>query len=60
MGGAVDDLNRKLHTTTRKLFQEAGYNCVGSRETVEVAEEIRRRTVKCLRRPGSYEIWSDY
>jgi hypothetical protein len=60
MGGAVDDLNRKLHTLTRKLFQEAGYSCVGQRETVEIAEEIRRRTMKCLRRPGNYEIWSNY
>ncbi|MFC1715183.1 hypothetical protein ACFL6S_16060, partial [Candidatus Poribacteria bacterium] len=60
MGGAVDDLNRKLHTITRKLFQQAGHNCVGQPETVEVAEEIRKRTIKCLRNPGSYEIWSNY
>ena len=60
MGGAVDNLNRKLHTLTRKLFQEAGYNCVGQRETLEIAEEIRRRATKCLRRPGDYEIWSNY
>ncbi len=60
MGGAVDDLNRELHTLTRKLFQQAGNGCIGQREAVEMAEEIRRRTIKCLRRPGSYEIWSDY
>jgi hypothetical protein len=60
MGGAVDDLVRKLHTITRKLFQQAGYNCVEKYEMVEVAEEIRKRTVKCLRNPGSYEIWSNY
>jgi hypothetical protein len=60
MGGAVDDLNRKLHTLTRKLFQEAGYSSAGQREAVKIAEEIRRRTVKCLRRPGGYEIWSSY
>ena len=60
MGGAVDALNRKLHTITRKLFQEAGYSCVGQRETVKIAEEIRRQTIKCLRRPVSYEIWSNY
>ncbi|MBM3239404.1 hypothetical protein FJZ31_24190 [Candidatus Poribacteria bacterium] len=60
MGGAVDELNRKLHTITRKLFQEAGYNCVGRQETVKIAEEIRRRAIKCLRRPVSYEIWANY
>ncbi len=60
MGGAVDDLNRKLHTITRKLFQQAGYNCVGQPEAVEVAEEIRKKTIGCLRNPGSYEIWSNY
>jgi hypothetical protein len=60
MGGAVDELNRKLHTITRKLYQEAGYNCVGRQETVKIAEEIRRRTIKCLRRPVSYEIWANY
>jgi len=60
MGGAVDDLNRILHTTTRKLFQQAGYRCVDQPETVKIAEEIRRRTIKCLRRPGNYEIWSNY
>jgi hypothetical protein len=60
MGGAIDDLNRKLHTTTRKLFQEAGYSCIKQPEAVKIAEEIRKRTVKCLRRPGGYEIWSNY
>jgi len=60
MGGAVDDLNRKLHTITRKLFQQAGYNCVERRETVEMAEKIRKKTIRCLRKPGYYEIWSNY
>ena len=61
MGGAVDDLNRKLHTITRKLFQQAGYRCVDqSPETVKIAEEIRKRAIKCLRKPGGYEIWSNY
>jgi hypothetical protein len=60
MGGAIDDLNRKLHTITRKLFQEAGYSCIKQPEAVKIAEEIRKRTVKCLRRPGGYEIWSNY
>lgn len=31
MGVAIDDLNRKLNTTTRKLFQEAGYSGAGQR-----------------------------
>ena len=60
MGGAVEDLNRALHTTTRKLFQRAGYGCVAQGEAIEVAQEIRRQIVKCLRRPSPYEIWSDY
>jgi hypothetical protein len=60
MGGSVDDLNRTLHTITRKLFQEAGYGCVDQPETVRLAEDIRRLAIECLRNPGSYEIWSDY
>lgn len=60
MGGAIDDLNRKHHTLTRKLFQEAGYSCVTQHETVKIAEEIRKRTIKCLRRPNRYEIWMNY
>ena len=60
MGGAVDDLVRKLHTTTRKLFQQAGYSCVEQPEAVDVAEEIRKRTIKCLRKSGHYEIWDNY
>jgi hypothetical protein len=60
MGGSVDDLNRILHSTTRKLFQEAGYGCVDQLKTVSIAEDIRKMTIKCLRNPGSYEIWSDY
>jgi len=60
MGGSVDDLNRVLHSTTRKLFQEAGYGCVDQPETVIIAEEIRKMAIKCLRNPGSYEIWSEY
>ena len=60
MGGAIDDLNRKHHTLTRTLFQEAGYRCVGNSETVEIAREIRKRAIQCLRRPNRYEIWMDY
>ncbi|MFC1509426.1 hypothetical protein ACFL60_07065 [Candidatus Omnitrophota bacterium] len=60
MGGAIDDLNRKHHTLTRKLFQEAGYRCVGNHETVEIARKIRTRAIQCLRRPNRYEIWMGY
>ncbi|MFC1607318.1 hypothetical protein ACFL47_05045 [Candidatus Latescibacterota bacterium] len=60
MGGAIDDLNRKHHTLTRQLFQEAGYSCVQQHETVIIAEEIRERTVECLRKPNRYEIWINY
>ncbi len=60
MGGALEALNRKLHTIARKLSQEAGYSCVEQRGAVKVAEEIRRRTREFLRTPNEYEIWSDY
>ncbi len=60
MGGAIDDLNRKHHTLTRTLFQEAGYSCVAHHENVVIAEEIRKRAIKCLRRPNRYEIWMNY
>jgi len=60
MGAAIDDLNRKHHTLTRQLFQEAGYSCVTQHETVKIAEEIRTRTVECLRKPNRYEIWINY
>ena len=60
MGGSVDDLNRILHTITRKLFQEAGYYSVDQPEKVRIAEDIRKMAIDCLRRPGGYEIWSEY
>lgn len=60
MGGSLEGLNRKLHTITRKLFQEAGYSCVEQPEAIKIAEEIRRRTQKHLRKPNQYEIWSNY
>ena len=60
IGGAQDDLVRELHTTTRKLFQEAGYGCVSLPDAVELAEEIRRRCEECLSNPSTYEIWPDY
>ncbi|MHC4679589.1 MAG: hypothetical protein ACYTEK_12900, partial [Planctomycetota bacterium] len=60
MGGAQDDLVREFHTTTRKLFQAAGYSCVSLPDAVEIAEEIRRRCKECLSNPSRYEIWPDY
>jgi len=60
MGGSLECLVRKLNTITRKLFQEAGYGCVKQPEAVQLAEEIRRRVLKHLRKPRQYEIWSDY
>ncbi len=60
IGGAQDDLIRKFHTITRKLFQEAGYNCVTQTEALKIAKEIRERSRICLKNPSSYEIWSDY
>jgi len=60
MGGAQDDLVRDFHTTTRRLFQEAGYSCVNQPKAVEIAQEIRRRCEECLSNPSRYEIWPDY
>ncbi len=60
MGGAQDDLVEKLHSITRKLFQEAGYSCVNQPQAVEIVEEIRRRCKRCLRNPDGFEIWPDY
>ena len=60
MGGSLEGLNRKLHTTARKLLQEAGCGFAGQHATIEIAEEIRSRTKKLLRNPNGYEIWSNY
>jgi len=60
MGGAQDDLVREFHTTTRRLFQEAGYSCVNQPKAVEIAEEIRELCEECLNNPSSYEIWPGY
>jgi len=60
VGAAQDDLVREFHTTTRRLFQEAGYGCIGLPGAVEIADEIRRRCVECLSNPSTYEIWPDY
>ena len=60
MGGTQDTLVCKFHTTTRKLFQQAGYGCVNRPEAIAVADEIRRLCRQCLRNPDGYEIWPDY
>ena len=60
MGGTQDTLVCKFHTTTRKLFQQAGYGCVVQPEAVWVADEIRSLCRQCLRNPDGYEIWPDY
>jgi hypothetical protein len=59
MGGALEELARKEHTLTRKLFQQAAYRAAGSPGAIPVAEEIRRRARQCLEKPGSYEIWAN-
>jgi hypothetical protein len=60
MGGTQDSLVCKFHTITRKLFQQAGYGCVGQPEAVAVADEIRNLCRQCLRNPDGYEIWPNY
>jgi len=60
MGGAQDDLVAQCHRITRKLFQEAGYECTSSPKAVEIAQQIRTRCRQCLRNSDGYEIWPDY
>jgi hypothetical protein len=60
MGGAQDGLLAEYHIIVRKLFQEAGYDCVTQSKAVEVAREIRNRCRQCLRNPDGYEIWPNY
>ncbi len=60
MGGAQDSVIAKCHSITRKLSQEAGYNCVNRSEAVEIARQIRKRCRQCLRNPDGYEIWPNY
>ena len=60
MGGALEELSRRENTFARKLYQQAAYRAAGNPEAIAVAEEIRRRTKQCLRRPDSYEIWANY
>jgi hypothetical protein len=60
MGGSQDSLLGLYHTTTRKLYQQAGYDCADQPKAVEIAQEIRRRCRECLRHPDGYEIWANY
>jgi len=60
MGGAQDDLVAQCHRITRKLFQEAGYDCTSSPKAIAIAQQIRKRCTKYLRNADGYEIWADY
>jgi hypothetical protein len=60
MGGAQDDLVGQCHRITRKLYEEAGYHCVGQPAAVEIARQIRAHCRQCLRNADGYEIWPDY
>jgi hypothetical protein len=60
VGGTQDTLVCKFHTITRKLFQQAGYECIDKPEAIDVADEIRNLCKQCMRNPDGYEIWPDY
>ena len=60
MGGAQDYVVAQCHVVTRKVFQEAGYGCVGSPQAAAVASEVRERCRRALRNPDGYEIWAEY
>ncbi len=60
MGGAQDGVLAEYHIIVRKLFQEAGSNCLNQPKAVDVAREIRSRCRQCLRNPDGYEIWPNY
>jgi hypothetical protein len=62
MGGAQDGVVAQYHILARKLFQDAGYGCVGLKDekAVDVAKEIRARCKEILRNPDGYEIWANY
>ncbi len=60
MGGSLEEVARGEHTLTRKLYQQAGYGAATRPEAIPIAEEIRRRTKRCLEKPESYEIWANY
>jgi hypothetical protein len=60
MDNAQDYVVALCHTITRKLFQEAGYDCINTATAVAVAQEVRARCRQALRNPDGYEIWADY
>jgi len=60
MGGALEELARKEHTLTRKLYQQAAYRAATRPEAMPLVVQIRRRARQCLEKPGSYEIWANY
>ncbi len=60
MGGAQDYVVAQCHTVTRRLFQEAGYECANNPKALELAREVRARCKKTLRNPDGYEIWAEY
>jgi hypothetical protein len=60
MGGAQDYVVAQYHTLTRKLFQDAAYNCGTDAKAVEAAQEVRARCKEILRNPDGYEIWPNY
>src|SRR5579883_679542 len=60
MGGAQDYVLAQCHIVTRKLAQEAAYNCAAQAKAVPIAEEVRAKARQCLRNPDGYEIWPDY
>jgi len=59
MGGAAEELSRRENTFARKLYQQAAYRAATNPAAVPIAEEIRKRTKQCLRRPDSYEMWEN-
>jgi hypothetical protein len=60
MGGAQDYVVAQCHMITRKLFQEAGYQCADNPKAAALAPEIRARCKQVLRNPDGYEIWAEY
>jgi hypothetical protein len=60
MGGAQDYVVAQCHMLTRKLAQEAGYECVGQPEAARAARIIRAQCRQCLRNADGYEIWANY
>jgi len=60
MGGAAEELSRREHTFARQLYQQAAYRAADNPKAVLVAEEIRRRTKQCLKRPDTYEIRENF